>query len=213
MGGAASLSIDDDAALRRDTARLGMWVFLASEMLFFGGLIAAYAAARWHASAGFAAASAQTDVALGTLNTALLLTSSFVIALAVESSGADRRRGTARWLGLAAALGVAFLAIKGFEWRREWAEGLFPGPGFTVHGRVVPGAEVFFAWYFVATALHALHLLIGVAGCAGFAVALRRSQPAADLAPRIHGLALYWHFVDVVWIVLYPLIYLVAPRT
>jgi cytochrome c oxidase subunit 3 len=202
-----------DPALRQDTARLGMWIFLAGEVLFFGTVLFVYAIARWHNPAGFAAASAQTDVVLGTLNTALLLVSSCAMAIGAEASECQRPRAVAPCLWLAAALGLAFLAIKGVEYRREWGAGLFPGPGFSVAGREVPGAELFFAWYFFATALHALHLFIGIVFCAGFALASRSRHAASAGAPRIQMLALYWHFVDVVWIVLYPLIYLVAPRS
>jgi cytochrome c oxidase subunit 3 len=205
-----------EAALRHHTARLGMWIFLASEVLFFGALIVAYAVARFHWPEGFAAASAKTNVWLGTTNTALLLISSCLMAVAAEASECARPRDVAPCLYGAAALGIAFLCIKGFEYHREWAEGLFPGPGFNIDGHVVPGAELFFSWYFFATALHALHLGIGIALALGFAWISRSRKPelaSTAGAPRIHAVALYWHFVDVVWIVLYPLIYLVSPRT
>jgi cytochrome c oxidase subunit III len=202
-----------EAQLRQHTARLGMWIFLASEVLFFGALIVAYAIARFHSPESFAAASAKTNVWLGTLNTALLLVSSCLMAIAAEASECARPRDVAPCLSAAAALGIAFLCIKGFEYRQEWHEGLFPGPGFRIDGRVVPGAELFFAWYFFATALHALHLGIGIAMALGFARLSRSRTPTRAGAPRIHVVALYWHFVDVVWIVLYPLIYLVSPRT
>ena len=203
----------DDAQLRQHAARLGMWVFLAGEILFFGALLVAYGVARTHWPEGFAAASLKTHVGLGTLNTALLLTSSFAVAVAAEASECHRPHDVAPWLGLAVLLGLAFLAVKGVEYREEWLEGLFPGPGFGIDGRVVAGAELFFAWYYVATALHALHLAVGILLCAGFALASRSRHPERAGAPRIHALALYWHFVDIVWIVLYPLIYLVAPRS
>jgi cytochrome c oxidase subunit 3 len=196
--------------LRHHTARLGMWVFLASELLFFGPLFLGYAIARWHAPAGFAAASAHTDVWLGTLNVALLLTSSCLIAIGAETSECGRPRDASRCLALTAALGLAFLTLKGLEYRAEWSEGFFPGPGFTL---TVPGARLFFAWYFVATSLHALHLAIGCVLCVMFAWLARSGLHRHAGAPRIHALALYWHFVDAVWIVLYPLIYLVAPRS
>jgi cytochrome c oxidase subunit 3 len=199
--------------LRHHTARLGMWIFLAGEVLFFGGLIVAYAIARLHSPEGFAAASANTDVWLGTLNTALLLVSSCLMAIAAEASECNRPRDVAPCLWAAAALGLAFLAIKGIEYRKEWIEGLFPGAGFRIDGRVVPGAQLFFTWYFTATALHAVHLGIGIATAMGFAWLSRTRHARFAGAPRIHALALYWHFVDVVWIVLYPLIYLVAPRS
>jgi cytochrome c oxidase subunit 3 len=210
---AATLALPPPEPAPGLTGELGMWIFLAGEMLFFGALFVAYAVARQHHPEGFAAASAKTDVWLGTINTALLLTSSLAVAIAAESAEALRPRDAAPWLWAAAAIGLAFIAIKGIEYRQEWQEGLFPGPGFRIDGRAVVGAELFFAWYFLVTALHALHLAIGVALCAGFAIAARSRRPERAAAPRVHVVALYWHFVDVVWIGLYPLIYLVAPRS
>ena len=187
-----------------EVSRQGMWIFLASEVLFFGVVLVVYGIARHHAPQGFAAASARTDVWLGTLNTALLLTSSCAIAIAAEAAALGRQRDAQRGLWIAAALGLAFLAIKGVEYRSDWTQGLMPGPGFTLREA---GAELFFAWYFFATVLHAVHLLIGMGLCAIFALR-KGTRPT-----QVHALALYWHFVDIVWIFLYPLIYLVSPRS
>ncbi len=190
--------------LPEDTGPLGMWVFLATEVLFFGALGLAYLYGRSHWPLGFAAASRHTDVLLGSINTALLLSSSALVALAV-ACGAAQRTWQPRLLRGAAALGLAFLAIKGVEYRQEWREGLFPSPGFALSGQ--PGAELFFMLYFFMTALHALHLLIGIALLAVFAQGLAR-QAAWAPPRRLEVAGLYWHFVDIVWIVLYPLIYL-----
>ena len=193
-----------------ETARLGMWVFLASEVLFFGGLFMAYAYGRSHWPDGFAAASRETHVVLGTLNTALLLTSSALVALAVTADERGERRSWIPWLFAgAAALGVAFLAIKGVEYRKEWLEQLVSGERFRL--REVPGAQLFFVLYFLTTGLHALHLTVGIALLAVFAWGRRRARPWA-LPRHIEVAGLYWHFVDVVWIFLYPLLYL-AGRT
>jgi cytochrome c oxidase subunit III len=204
-----------DAALRDapktvadpDPGRLGMWIFLATELLFFGGVFAAYLYGRRAWPQGFGLASRHTDVVLGTLNTGLLLSSSALVALAVACAQHVRQaRWTARLLALAAALGIAFLVVKGLEYHKEWHEGLFPGPGFALAD--TEGAELFFMLYFSATALHALHLAIGVAVLVVFAWACARGRPWAD-ARHVEIAALYWHFVDVVWIFLYPLLYLV----
>jgi cytochrome c oxidase subunit 3 len=187
--------------------RLGMWVFIGSELLFFGGMLFAYLQGRVHHAAGFAAAGRHTDVVLGTLNTGLLLTSSAAIAVAVLcSEHAPRRRFTAPLLALTAALGIAFIVIKGIEYRHEWQEGLFPGPGFALAS--TGGAELFFMLYFVTTGVHALHLFIGIVGVAAFAWGTARERAWA-VPRRIDAKALNWHFVDVVWIFLYPLLYLV----
>jgi cytochrome c oxidase subunit 3 len=185
-----------------DTGKLGMWIFLASEVLFFGGLFVAYLYGRTHWPLGWAAASRHTDVVLGTVNTALLLTSSAVVALAVACAEDARRwHWSARLLWTTAALGVAFLAIKGVEWHAEWREHLVPGPDFAL---AVAGAQQFFALYFVMTGLHAVHMIVGVAVLA----TLARGRGRAG-ARQFEVAALYWHFVDLVWIFLYPLLYLV----
>ena len=189
-----------------ETGKLGMWVFLASEVLFFGGLFVAYLYGRTTWPPGWAAASRHTDVVLGTVNTALLLTSSAAIALAVAcAQDARQRRWAARLLALTAALGTAFLAIKGVEWHAEWREHLFPGPAFALD---VPGAQAFFALYFVMTGLHAVHMIAGIATLAVLAAGRARERDRAR-ADHIEIAALYWHFVDLVWIFLYPLLYLV----
>jgi cytochrome c oxidase subunit III len=190
-----------------DTGKLGMWVFLASEVLFFGGLFVAYLYGRTHWPQGWAQASRHTDVVLGTINTALLLSSSAAVALAVAcEEDARQRRWTARLLALTAALGTAFLVVKGFEYHAEWREHLFPGPSFALD---TPGAQEFFALYFVMTVLHGVHMIVGIAALAVLARGRSQGRDWAR-ATHIEIAALYWHFVDLVWIFLYPLLYLVS---
>jgi len=204
---AASAFAPADVADPGRAGKLGMWIFLGTELLFFGGLLVAYAYARTHWPQGFAVASRRTDVVLGTLNTGVLLTSSAVVAFAVAcAEDPAHRRWTARALWVTAVLGVVFLGVKGAEYAHEWREHLFPLAGFALADAA--GAELFFMLYFVMTGLHALHLLIGIAGVGTFAWASGAAKPWAT-APRVEAMALYWHFVDVVWIVLYPLLYLV----
>jgi cytochrome c oxidase subunit 3 len=194
-----------------ETARLGMWVFIASEVLFFGGLFVAYAYGRSHWPDGFATAGRETHVVLGTLNTALLLTSSALVALAVQADESGERRGWIPWLlAASAALGIAFVAIKGIEYRTEWLEHLVPGASFRLHD--VQGAEMFFVLYFLTTGLHAVHLTIGIAVLGTFAWGRHRAKHWA-LPRHIEVAGLYWHFVDIVWICLYPLLYLVGRAT
>ena len=194
-----------DAVLRRRVARLGMWIFIASELLFFGGLLFAYAHGRLSFPAGFAEAGRHTNVWLGTLNTGLLLTSSLFVALAVEAASHGQRRQVRRWLWGAFALGCAFLLVKVYEYRQEWLEGLLPGPHFAL---AAPGAQMFFLLYFTATGLHAVHMLAGMGALALYAWHARDPGSAWLRSSRLESVGLYWHFVDVVWIGLYPLLYL-----
>lgn len=192
---------------------LGMWVFIASEMLFFGGLMLAYAWGRAYDPAGFAQASRHTHVAIGTINTALLLTSSLLVALATLSAEDDavgRARSCRNLLAGAACIGLLFLALKGVEYRMEWREHLVPGAGFFAGEAAPPlqGAALFFAFYFVATGLHAVHVAAGVVWLGTLAAAFHRRKAWAD-GTRTHIAGLYWHFVDAVWVLLYPLLYLV----
>lgn len=191
-------------------ASLGMWVFLATELMLFAPLFLAYLYARTHYPAAFAAASRHTSFWLGTANTAVLLSSSLAMALAVLVHERGRERAASWLLLAAAACGVLFLFIKGSEYAHDFGEHLFPGPSFRFAGAFAGGAELFFYLYFAMTALHALHLALGVCAALLFALGLRlRWRPL--LPPRrLEALALYWHFVDSVWIFLYPMLYLVG---
>jgi cytochrome c oxidase subunit 3 len=193
------------AAQQRDTATLGMWAFLATEVLFFGALIAAYFSYRIWLGADFIAAARHTKVVLGTANTAVLLTSSACMAMAVASDDAGARRAATVWLMATAALGAAFVAIKGYEYYLEFQEQLVPALNFDT-ARYGGAGEIFFTFYFCATGLHALHLLIGISMVCWLAVSVSRGAGHRAQTTRLIGL--YWHFVDVVWIFLFPLIYL-----
>jgi cytochrome c oxidase subunit 3 len=200
---------------QQDFARsFGMWVFLSSELLFFGPLLFGYLYLRLHEPLATGMASRHTDMLLGTVNTAVLLTSSLCMALAGHAAHGGERRRAARLLARTALLGAVFLVIKGYEWRQEFVEHLFPGAGFrpadATDARAVHGMELFFLLYFAATGLHALHLCIGIGACLWLMLALRRAPPRGPGNESVELAGLYWHFVDVVWIVLYPLLYLAA---
>jgi cytochrome c oxidase subunit 3 len=202
-----------DAAQQRLAVTLGMWVFLATELLLFGPLFFGYLYVRGTFGAVSGLASRHTDFLLGTLNTAILLTSSLLMALAGTARAAGGRRRAALLLLATAACGIAFLVIKGVEYHREYAEHLFPGVGFgPADARTATqwqGIELFFILYFAMTGLHALHLTIGVVACVVLAVLLWHDKRGAADSNAVEVAALYWHFVDVIWIFLYPLLYLV----
>ncbi|GAO38476.1 putative cytochrome c oxidase subunit III [Sphingomonas changbaiensis NBRC 104936] len=190
---------------QREAATLGMWTFLATEVLFFGALIAAYSAYRIAWPDEIAAAARHTKVALGAINTAVLLTSSAFMASAVAFDEAKRRRPVVLCLLATAVLGLLFIGIKGYEYCLEYQEGLVPALNFQL-GRYGGIGELFFLFYFFATGFHAVHLTIGIAMVVMLAVRTGAGHPPH--APVLRMVGLYWHFVDIVWIFLFPLIYL-----
>jgi cytochrome c oxidase subunit 3 len=192
---------------RDETAELGMWVFIASEVLLFGGLILGYFVYRHSYVADFAAASRHTDIVIGTANTAILLTSSFLVACAVDAASAETRKLVAMLLSGAILLGLTFIALKGVEYSNEYREHLVPGIDFSFDAAHASGGQLFFLFYFVATSIHALHMLVGI-GLLGVLARLNYWSPGTRHRAALHSAALYWHFVDAVWIFLFALIYL-----
>jgi cytochrome c oxidase subunit 3 len=198
----------DDANQQREAATLGMWIFLSTEILFFGVLFASYTVCRVLYPEGFAAASRRTDMLLGTAETAVLLLSSSLIALGVRAIQIDRRARAAVFFAATASLGIAFLVMHGFEYHKEYSEHLVPGLDFDQTGPLSRAVELFFWMYYCITGFHSLHVAIGIVVISVLAVRIARGRfgaldyTAPDLA------ALYWHLVDIVWIFVYPLIYL-----
>jgi cytochrome c oxidase subunit 3 len=197
-----------DLRQQREASELGMWVFLSTEVLFFGGLFLLYTAYRNADPAAFAEAGRHTKIVIGTINTAVLLTSSFAVAWAVAAVRLGERRLVVILLGAAAFLGLVFLGLKAFEYLDEYREHLVPGLDFAFAGRHAGGVELFFMFYFVATALHAVHLTIGIVALLVMAWRSNRGDFTPDYHNPLTVTGLYWHFVDVVWIFLFALIYL-----
>jgi cytochrome c oxidase subunit III len=195
---------------QKEAASLGMWVFLVTEVMFFGGVFAAYAIYRHYFFDAFAAASHHLDIALGGINTAVLLTSSLTMVLAVNAAAAGARKPLLRFLSLTAFLGCVFLGIKAIEYGHKLEDGLFPGPGFRFAGPLARHAELFYIFYFIMTGLHALHMVIGVGLLSWLLARARRGVFGPRYFTPVEVVGLYWHFVDVVWVFLFPILYLVG---
>jgi cytochrome c oxidase subunit 3 len=200
----------DSLDQQRDATTLGMWVFLVTEVLFFGGLFMVYTVYRsWYPDA-FAAASHELDIVLGTVNTAVLITSSLTMALAVHSAQLNQRRLLTTFLLLTILLGATFLGIKSVEYYHKFVEHLVPGPAFQFEKEYVRHAQLFFSLYFLMTGLHALHMIIGIGIMLWMLAWARRGIITAEYYSPIEISGLYWHFVDIVWIFLFPLLYLLG---
>jgi cytochrome c oxidase subunit III len=197
---------------QHEASRLGMWAFLATEVMFFGGLFTGYAVYRNLYPEAFRLASHHLDIALGATNTAILIGSSLTMALAIRAAQVGRRGAQVGLVLATMALGTAFLVIKGFEYHHKWVDHLMPGPSFDAAAFGAEGghARIFFSFYFVMTGLHAFHMVIGFGLLAWVAGRARRG----DFTPKHHAAlemtGLYWHFVDLVWIFLFPLLYLIG---
>ncbi len=196
---------------QKEASSLGMWVFLVTEILFFGGLFLAYTIYRWENPRAFADASRHMDVTLGTINTAVLIFSSLTMAMAVHSAATGRRRLLIGFLIATMILGGVFLGIKAVEYTDHIQHHLFPGPSFRYPpGADARGASLFFSLYFAMTGLHALHMIIGLGILTTLLLMARRGRFTAEYSTPVEVSGLYWHFVDIVWIFLFPLLYLIG---
>lgn len=186
-----------------------MWAFLITEIMFFGGLFAAYTVYRLQYPAAFVAASHLLDYKLGAVNTAVLICSSLTMALAVRAAQLGQRRNLILFLILTLTLGATFLGIKAVEYTHKFHEQLIPGPHFSSQVSPNREAQLFFLLYFSMTGLHALHIIIGLGVLTWLLVMAVRGRFSGDYYSPVEMSGLYWHFVDIVWIYLFPLLYLV----
>ena len=200
----------DDAAQQHEASWLGMWVFLATEVMFFGGMFMGYILYRTAYPDAFASASNHLDLWLGTINTAILICSSFTMALAVRAAQIGQNRPIIIFLILTIVLGAVFLGIKFTEYYFKFEEHLVPGSAFAFDGALVSSAEIFFSFYFAMTGMHALHMIIGLGLLTVLIVKTVRGRFSASYNTPVELVGLYWHFVDIVWIFLFPLLYLVG---
>jgi cytochrome c oxidase subunit III len=201
----------DDLPQQREAATLGMWTFLATEVLFFGGMFLCYLVYRHTYYASFAIASRHTIVLYGTINTAILLTSSLTMALAVRAAQLNQLRALVLLLCITVFLGLCFMTVKGFEYADDLKEHLWPGPHFN---KELPAqAQIFWWLYWSMTGLHALHVTVGVGLLSVIAWRAHRGRFSSIYHNPVEIAGLYWHFVDIVWVFLYPLLYLINRST
>jgi cytochrome c oxidase subunit 3 len=185
-----------------------MWIFLATELLLFGSLFTAYAVYRILYPAAFQEASQHLNLMIGAANTFVLLLSSIVVALAVRGLHVGTRRTSIGLLVVATILGSVFLVLKLVEYAEHYRNHLAPGFGFVFPGNQPNEAELFFILYFVITGLHAIHLTIGIVLLAVMLILIIRNNLSGENTTPLDLSALYWHFVDVIWVFLFPLLYL-----
>jgi cytochrome c oxidase subunit 3 len=195
---------------QRDASSLGMWVFLVTEILFFGGLFLAYTVYRSEYARAFAEASRHLDITLGTFNTAVLIVSSLTMALAVFFAATGRRRALLVFLIATMVLGGVFLGVKAVEYGHKFHDHLVPGPHFRFPGPYARQAEIFYSLYFAMTGLHAAHMIIGIGILTVLVLQARKGRYGPAYYTPVEVSGLYWHFVDIVWIFLFPLLYLIG---
>jgi len=200
----------DDLEQQQEASIFGMWIFLVTEVMFFGGMFAGYTVYRYRFHEAFEAASNRLDLVLGTVNTAVLILSSLTMAMAVHAAQVNKRRQLVAFLILTMALGSVFLGIKAVEYHHKFEEHLVPGPLFQFAGPQPEHAPLFFSFYFAMTGFHALHMVIGVGLLAVILWKAQKGRFSSEYYNPVEVSGLYWHFVDIVWIFLFPLLYLVG---
>jgi cytochrome c oxidase subunit 3 len=210
----------EDLEQQQEADALGIWVFLVTEIMFFGGLFAAYAIYRWLYFAAFQGGSHILDICLGAANTIVLLASSLTMALSVRSAQAGNRRALVLFLVATMVLGGIFLGVKAVEYNQKFVEHVVPSLDWAPEGqtlaRLAPGglehAQIYFFFYFAMTGLHALHMIIGMGLLVWLVFRARNNSFTPHYFAPVEVVGLYWHFVDIVWIFLFPLLYLIGGR-
>jgi len=200
----------DDAVTQFDSGRMGIWIFLVTEILFFGGMFCAFAVFRsWYFDA-FKEAHHHLDKVMGGINTIVLICSSLTMALGVRSAQQSKKGLTALMLVLTLAFAATFLVIKYFEYHHKFVDGLLPGAAFTAEGfKTGKDAGMFFAVYFMMTGVHGVHVAVGIGVLIWILIRNNRGDFSKEYFTPVDIVALYWHLVDLVWIYLFPLLYLI----
>ena len=194
---------------QQDAAAIGMWAFLAQEIMFFGGLFMAYIAYRWAYPEAFSLGSHELELPWGTFNTAVLIGSSLTMALAVHAAQLGHRGNQVLYLALTIFLGSVFLGVKVIEYAAKFEHHLVPGAHFEFASPLAPQIEIYFSLYFAMTGLHAAHMVVGIGLLLWLLFRARRGHFSAAYYTPVELTGLYWHFVDIVWIFLFPLLYLI----
>ncbi|MFL6452334.1 MAG: cytochrome c oxidase subunit 3 family protein [Bryobacteraceae bacterium] len=200
-------------AQQMDADTLGMWTFLITEVLFFGGMFASYAVYRNMYYDAFASTSKYMNVPLGATNTGVLICSSLTMAMAVRSAQLSQRKALIRYLLLTMFFGAVFLGIKAYEYHEKWVEHLVPGFGFAYEQtQYIHNAQILFFLYFAMTGMHAIHMIVGFGLLTYLVVKAYKNTFNSHYFTPVEMIGLYWHFVDIVWIFLFPLLYLIGDR-
>jgi len=200
----------EDLEQQFESSALGMWAFLVTEILFFGGLFAGYLLYRFKYPEAFVLGSHELDVTLGAVNTAVLICSSLTMALAVYWAHLGEKKKIILFIVLTIVLGLVFLGIKTVEYSHKWHEHLMPGPGFAFEGPYADQVRIFLSFYFVMTGMHAFHMIVGIGLMIYLIVKASKGAYTKEHSTPVEMSGLYWHFVDIVWIFLFPLLYLIG---
>jgi cytochrome c oxidase subunit 3 len=198
-----------DSDQQFDSAKLGMWVFLVTEILFFGGLFVAYIVYRAWNPELFTMAATQLDTVMGGINTLVLIGSSLTMALAIRAAQTNEARKSMIYLMSTVALAFVFMIIKYFEYTHKFDMGIFPGEYYTFTGIDHPRAHIFFSIYYMMTGLHGIHVIIGIGIITWLIIKTKNGAFNSEYYTPVEITGLYWHLVDIVWIFLFPLLYLI----
>jgi cytochrome c oxidase subunit 3 len=201
----------DDSAQQLHSATLGMWVFLITEIMFFGGMFGGYTVYRGMYPDAFASTSQFMNVTIGAINTGVLIFSSFTMVMAVRSAQLGQKKTLIGFLALTLILGCVFLTLKYVEYHEKWVDHHIPGPGFQyADSRYFHQAQILFFLYFAMTGMHAIHMIVGAGMLAALIIMAARNRFSSTWFTPVEMIGLYWHFVDIVWIFLFPLLYLIG---
>jgi cytochrome c oxidase subunit 3 len=200
----------DTADTQFDAGRMGVWLFLVNEILFFGGLFCAFFIYRGWYFDSFVEAHHHLDWKMGAVNTVVLIFSSLTMALAVRSAQVNDKAKTVQMLAITVICACIFLVVKYFEYSHKIHDGLLPGAYFSAKGFTTAHPQIFFSIYFMMTGIHGLHVIIGIGLILWILVRAQKGEFSQRYYAPVEGVGLYWHLVDLVWIFLFPLLYLVG---